>query len=111
MKEKNSSKAYLELKILKLKRPHVPVVEHLCMKIVKHRPDCGESVSKSLEVNSPTTGGTNMEKYCNNRGVMTKEIVQKMIKEETGELQKTVTTLTEENESLKKDWIILMKKQ
>ena len=60
-------------------------------------PDCGESVSKSLEPNSPTTGGTIMEK-----DVMTKEVVQKMIKEETGELQKTVTNLTEENESLKK---------
>ena len=59
-------------------------------------PDCGESVSKSLEVNTPT-GGTTMEK-----DVMTKEVVQKMIKEETGELQKTVTNLTEENESLKK---------
>ncbi len=35
------------------------------------------------------------------KDVMTKEVVQKMIKEETGELQKTVTNLTEENESLK----------
>ena len=57
-------------------------------------PDCGESVSKSIE--TPTTGGSTMEK-----DVMTKEVVQKMIKEETGELQKTVTNLTEENESLK----------
>jgi ribosomal protein L40E len=65
-------------------------------KDAKECPDCGESVSKSLEVNSPT-GGTTMEK-----DVMTKEVVQKMIKEETGELQKTVTNLTEENESLKK---------
>jgi ribosomal protein L40E len=65
-------------------------------KDAKECPDCGESVSKSLEINSPT-GGTTMEKDA-----ITKEVVQKMIKEETGELQKTVTNLTEENESLKK---------
>ena len=56
-----------------------------------------ETIEKTVEPTSPTTGGTEMEK-----DVMTKETVQKMIKEETGELTKTVTDLKEENTSLKK---------